>query len=86
MPGSIVTAILFTVGKSLIGWYLGSSAVASSYGAAGGLIILFLWVYYSTQVFLVGAEFTKAYSDLRTGKARERQQTLPARPREGARA
>jgi membrane protein len=60
--GAAVTALLFTIGKSLIGWYLGSSAVASSYGAAGGLIVLFLWVYYSTQVFLAGAEFTKAYA------------------------
>jgi membrane protein len=60
--GAAVTAVLFTIGKSLIGWYLGSSAVASSYGAAGGLIVLFLWVYYSTQVFLAGAEFTKVYA------------------------
>ena len=60
--GAIVTAILFSVGKSLIGWYLGSSAVASSFGAAGALIILLLWVYYSAQIFLLGAEFTKAYA------------------------
>jgi membrane protein len=63
--GAAVTALLFTIGKSLIGWYLGSSAVASSYGAAGGLIVLFLWVYYSTQVFLAGAEFTKIYATRR---------------------
>jgi membrane protein len=63
--GAAVTALLFTIGKSLIGWYLGSSAVASSYGAAGGLIVLFLWVYYSTQVFLVGAEFTRAWATSR---------------------
>lgn len=63
--GAAVTALLFAIGKSLIGWYLGSSAVASSYGAAGGLIVLFLWVYYSTQVFLVGAEFTKTYATSR---------------------
>jgi membrane protein len=63
--GAAVTAVLFTIGKSLIGWYLGSSAVASSYGAAGGLIVLFLWVYYSTQVFLAGAEFTKVYATSR---------------------
>lgn len=63
--GALVTALLFTIGKSLIGWYLGSSAIASSYGAAGGLILLFLWVYYSTQVFLLGAEFTKAYATRR---------------------
>jgi membrane protein len=59
--GSVVTAILFTIGKSLIGWYIGSSAVASSFGAAGGLIVLLLWVYYSAQIFLLGAEFTKVY-------------------------
>jgi membrane protein len=47
--GALVTAVLFTIGKSLIGWYLGSSAVASSYGAAGGLIILLFWIYYSTS-------------------------------------
>jgi hypothetical protein len=60
--GAGVTAVLFTAGKSLIGWYLGSSAVASSYGAAGGLILLLLWVYYSAQIFLLGAEFTKVYA------------------------
>jgi membrane protein len=61
--GAVVTAVLFTIGKSLIGWYLGSSAVASSYGAAGALLILLLWVYYSVQIFLLGAEFTKIYAN-----------------------
>lgn len=61
--GAVVTAVLFTLGKSLIGWYIGSSAVASSYGAAGALIILLLWVYYSVQIFLLGAEFTKVYAN-----------------------
>ncbi len=61
--GAVVTAILFTIGKSLIGWYIGSSAVASTYGAAGGLIVLLLWVYYSAQIFLLGAEFTKIYAN-----------------------
>src|SRR3954453_9070951 len=60
--GAVVTGILFTVGKSLISWYIGSSAVASSFGAAGGLIVLLLWVYYSAQIFLLGAEFTKIYA------------------------
>ncbi len=60
--GALVTAILFSIGKSLIGWYLGSSTVASSYGAAGALIIILLWVYYSSLIFLLGAEFTHAYS------------------------
>jgi membrane protein len=61
--GAVVTAVLFTIGKSLIGWYIGSSAVASSYGAAGALIVLLLWVYYSAQIFLLGAEFTKVYAN-----------------------
>jgi membrane protein len=61
--GAVVTATLFTLGKSLIGWYIGSSAVASSYGAAGALIVLLLWVYYSVQIFLLGAEFTKIYAN-----------------------
>ena len=50
------------LGKSLIGWYIGTSAVASSYGAAGGLLVILLWVYYSSEIFLLGAEFTRAYS------------------------
>jgi membrane protein len=61
--GAAATALLFTAGKSLIGWYIGSSAVASSYGAAGALFILLLWVYYSAEIFLLGAEFTKAYAN-----------------------
>ena len=60
--GALVTAALFTLGKSLIGWYIGTSAVASSYGAAGGLLVILLWVYYSSVIFLLGAEFTRAYS------------------------
>lgn len=62
MVGSVITAALFTAGKSLIGWYLGSSAVASTYGAAGALIVVLLWVYYNAEIFLLGAEFTRAYS------------------------
>ena len=60
--GAIATATLFTIGKSLIGWYIGSSAVASTYGAAGGLLVMLLWVYYSSEIFLLGAEFTRAYA------------------------
>ena len=61
--GACVTAFLFLGGKSLIGWYIGSSAVASTYGAAGALIVLLLWVYYSVQTFLLGAELTKAFAN-----------------------
>ena len=60
--GAAVTALLFTLGKFLIGLYLGRSAVASVYGAAGSLIVILLWVYYSAQIVFLGAEFTKVYS------------------------
>ena len=61
--GSVATAILFSVGKSLIGLYIRSTGVASSYGAAGSLLIILLWVYYSAQIFLLGAEYTRAYAE-----------------------
>jgi membrane protein len=61
--GSAVTALLFTIGKSLIGLYLGHSAMASSFGAAGSLAVLLFWFYYSAQIFLFGAELTKAYAN-----------------------
>jgi membrane protein len=60
--GSFVTAILFTIGKTLIGLYLGQSSTASSYGAAGSIVVLLLWVYYSSQIVLLGAEFTRVYT------------------------
>ena len=60
--GAAVAATLFTIGKSLIGLYLGRSTVATVYGAAGSLIVLLLWVYYSAQIVFFGAEFTKVYS------------------------
>lgn len=60
--GALVTAFLFTIGKSLIGWYIGTTDIASSYGAAGALLIVLLWVYYSSEIFLFGAEITRAYS------------------------
>jgi len=61
--GAAVTALLFSVGKFAIGLYIGKAGVASSYGAAGALVVLLVWVYYSAQVFLVGAEFTRAYAE-----------------------
>ena len=59
--GGLVTAGMFTVGKSLIGLYLGTSGVASTYGAAGSVVVLLVWVYYSAQIVLLGAEFTREY-------------------------
>jgi membrane protein len=63
--GSLVTALLFTLGKFLIGYYLGKSNVASSYGAAASIITILLWIYYSSLILLFGAEFTKAYAENR---------------------
>jgi membrane protein len=63
--GALVTGVLFTLGKILIGWYLGTSGVESSYGAAASLITILLWIYYSSLILLFGAEFTKAYAELR---------------------
>lgn len=60
--GALITAVLFTAGKYAIGVYLGSSTVASTYGAAGSVIVVLLWVYYSAQVFLFGAELTRGYA------------------------
>jgi membrane protein len=60
--GGLFTALLFNIGKALIGLYLGNSATASVYGAAGTLVILLLWVYYAAQIVLFGAEFTQVYA------------------------
>jgi membrane protein len=60
--GAVVTAVLFAVGKFLLGFYLGRSGVGSPYGAAGSLIVLLLWIYYSALIFFLGAEFTQAYA------------------------
>jgi membrane protein len=62
ISGAIATALLFQIGQFLLGYYLGSSTVARPYGAAGGLIVLLVWAYYSAQVFLLGAEFTRVYA------------------------
>lgn len=61
--GAAATSLLFTFGKVLIGLYLGKSTVASSYGAAGSVVILLLWVYYSAQILFFGAEFTQVYAN-----------------------
>jgi membrane protein len=60
--GAALTAVLIVVGQALIGWYLGRAGVASAYGAAGSVLALLLWIYYSALVLLFGAEFTKVYA------------------------
>ena len=61
--GAFFTAAFFSLGKTLIGLYLGSSAIASSYGAAGSLVLLLVWIYYSAQILFFGAEFTQVYAN-----------------------
>ena len=61
--GAVVTSLLFSLGKFLIGLYLGQTGTASAYGAAGSLAVLLIWLYYSAQIFLLGAELTKAFAD-----------------------
>jgi membrane protein len=62
-PGALVTAMFFTIGKTLIGLYLGKSSVGSAYGAAGSVIVVIVCVYYSAQIFFFGAEFTHACTE-----------------------
>ena len=75
--GAVFTAGLFSLGKYAIGLYLGNSGIASSFGAAGSLIALLLWVYYSAQIFFLGAEFTRQYT-LWFGSLRRERQRLSA--------
>src|SRR5262249_43224233 len=63
--GAFITAILFTAGKSLIGFYLGRSGLGSAFGAAASVFVILAWVYYSSQILFLGAEFTKVYSEHR---------------------
>lgn len=65
-PGAAVTAALFEIGKLLIGLYIGKQALESTYGAAASLVVLLIWVYYSSQLVLMGAEFTRVYAKRRT--------------------
>ncbi|WP_066270221.1 YihY/virulence factor BrkB family protein [Hydrogenophaga palleronii] len=76
LVGAALTALLFTIGKFLIGLYIGRSGVASPFGAAASLVVLLLWVYYSAQIFLLGAEFTWIYSH-RHGSRKPQVQAQP---------
>ena len=76
--GAAVTSLLFSIGKFLIGLYIGKTSVASGFGAAGSLAVLLVWIYYSTQVFLMGAEFTWVYANLH-GSRKGKDQVAHAR-------
>jgi membrane protein len=75
--GAIVTSALFTLGKLLIALYLGKSTVASTYGAAGSLVVVLVWIYYSAQIFFFGAEFTKVYANKYGSRLRSRLSVRP---------
>ncbi len=81
--GAVITALLFSVGKWGIGMYIGRSSVASGFGAAGSLVVLMLWVYFSAQILLFGAEITSVYArrhgSLRDREKPERERDLPQR-------
>lgn len=77
--GAAFTAILFTIGKFLIGMYLGKASFGSTYGAAGSLVIVLVWVYYSAQIFFFGAEFTQVYAgEMGSDPLRKREAKKPA--------
>ena len=75
--GAAVTAALFTLGKFLLGLYLGGAGVSSAYGAAGSIVALVIWVYYSAQVLLIGAEFTEVYARLSGARITPSAQAVP---------
>jgi membrane protein len=76
--GAFVTSVLFSIGKFLIGLYLGNSSVGSSFGAAGSLVVLLLWIYYSAQILLFGAEFTQVYANKYGSKIVPEGEEVPA--------
>ena len=80
--GAAVTSLLFSLGKFGIGLYLGRSAVASSYGAAGSLAVVLLWVYYSAQILFLGAEFTQVYARRHGSRSPEGQTQQAPPPRD----
>ncbi|MEO5955438.1 MAG: YihY/virulence factor BrkB family protein [Nitrospiraceae bacterium] len=79
--GAAMTSFLFTIGKFLIGVYLGKSDVGLAYGAAGSLIVILLWVYYASQIFLFGAEFTAVYASSHGSRISPIKNAMPARAR-----
>ncbi len=78
--GALITSLLFTIGKSLIGLYLGNSNVGMAYGAAGSLVVILIWVYYASQIFLLGAEFTSVYAASHGSQLQPAHNAMPAHP------
>jgi membrane protein len=80
--GAAVTSVLFSVGKFLIGLYLGKASVGSAYGAAGSIVVFLVWLYYSAQIFFLGAEFTHAFAERHGSRAQGHAEDAPAPPLE----
>jgi membrane protein len=78
--GALVTSVLFSIGKTLTALYIAKSSLASSYGAAGSIVILLTWVYYSCAIFLLGAEFTQAFTKFRDGQPRKKEGVVDKPP------
>ncbi|HET6584375.1 MAG TPA: YihY/virulence factor BrkB family protein [Nannocystaceae bacterium] len=76
--GAAFTAVLFVIGKLLLGLYIGRADLASSYGAAGSVVVMLLWIYYSAQIFFFGAEFTQAYARLHGSRLEPTKNAMPA--------
>jgi membrane protein len=70
--GAAVTSLLFSIGKTLIGLYLGKASVGSAYGAAGSIVVFMVWVYYSAQIFFLGAQFTRVFAERHGSRAQRR--------------
>jgi membrane protein len=83
--GAAVTSFLFSIGKSLIGLYLGKAGVGSAYGAAGSLVVLLVWVYYSAQIFFLGAVFTYKFAERHGSRAQEREENRISEHKSGPR-
>lgn len=83
--GSFVTAILFTIGKFLIGFYIGKSNIASAYGTAGSLVLILLWIYYSSLILYFGAEFTQVYANKYGSKIKPAEYAEPVEDSEARR-
>ena len=77
LVGGVVTAVLFTIGKYILGWYLGREAATSVYGAAGSIVAMLLWVYYSAMILYFGAEFTQVYAKERGGGIQPDRNAVP---------
>ena len=75
--GAILTAALFELGKYLIGTYLGRASIGTAYGAAGSMVVLLVWVYYSAQILFFGAEFTKTYTRRLHAKVKPEPHAVP---------